>query len=276
MRHATDPVPDVMAARPDAPVRVAAAVDRALAKDAADRFPSMDAFVDELVASRNELPAPDSAQTMILPEKQVQQAARVQAPRARRRGRLLVPLVLLLLLLAAAGAGAYYVWHQNDTDSSGQTGGTPPATTPVHLAAFGAYDPPPGDGVERNDLLQNATDGDPATAWQTERYTTADFGNLKDGVGLVLSAGTTPVQLKSLTVHTPTPGFEAVIKASNGDGPWEVVSSPQAVHDGTTFSLDVPGQRSRYMIWITKLVQFDTGDPGKPYGAQISEVTAGR
>ena len=67
LRHTTDPVPDVLAARPDVPVRVAGAVERALAKDPGDRFPTMDAFVDELVACRNELPEPDAAQTMILP-----------------------------------------------------------------------------------------------------------------------------------------------------------------------------------------------------------------
>jgi hypothetical protein len=149
-------------------------------------------------------------------------------------------------------------------------------TTPVHLTATGAYDPPPGDGKERNDLLHAATDGNPATAWQTERYTTADFGNLKDGVGLVLSAGSSPVQLKSLTLQSPTPGFEAVIKAGTGDSPWEIVSSPQTVGQSTTFSLDVPSPRRLYLIWITKLVRFDTGDASKPFGARISEVTAGR
>jgi hypothetical protein len=27
------------------------------------------------------------------------------------------------------------------------------------------------------------------------------------------------------------------------------------------------------MVWITNLVRFDTGDPTKPFGARISEVT---
>ena len=39
--------------------------------------------------------------------------------------------------------------------------------------------------------MQNATDGRPSTSWETERYHSATFGNLKDGVGLVVDAGRT-------------------------------------------------------------------------------------
>src|SRR5581483_7464888 len=41
MRHTTDPVPDVLSERPEVPVRLGSAVERALAKDPADRFASM-------------------------------------------------------------------------------------------------------------------------------------------------------------------------------------------------------------------------------------------
>ena len=269
LRHTTDPVPDVLAARPDVPVRVAGAVERALAKDPGDRFPTMDDFVDELVACRNELPAPDAAQTMILPH-----AVPAPAPRAvgspRRRSRVTAFLLVLLLLAAVAGA-AYYLWHrQNGSSSSEAT--PPPAVVPLH--AVTAFDPPPGDGTERDDLVRNATDGSTSTYWQTERYTTAQFGNLKRGVGLVLDAGR-PVQLGSLAVISGTTGFVAVIKAgSSPDGPFTPVSSEQTAGSKTTFTLHVPRQERYYEIWITELVRSDTGDPTKPFVAQIAEVSA--
>ncbi|MGI8420657.1 MAG: protein kinase domain-containing protein, partial [Gaiellaceae bacterium] len=50
MQHVNSPPPSVLERRPDCPARVASAVDRALAKDPADRFPSMDAFAAELEA----------------------------------------------------------------------------------------------------------------------------------------------------------------------------------------------------------------------------------
>jgi hypothetical protein len=261
--------------RPDVPARVANAVERALAKEPDHRFASMDAFVDELVACRNELPAPDSAQTMILTEQQPRPAAAAPAvaTKARRRSRLVVPL-LVVLLLAAAGIGAYLLWrHQN---ASPTLGGRPAQAASVDVKAVAAYDPPPGDGVERNDLLGSATDGSASTYWQTEHYTTAQFGNLKRGVGLVLDAGKN-VKLGSLTIETATPGFSALIKdGSSPRGPFDtLVSAEQTVGGKTTFTLHVPTTQRYYVVWITRLTQFDTGDPSKPFGAQIAEVTAG-
>ncbi len=270
-RHATDPVPDVLAARPDAPVRLAAAIERAMAKDPSDRFASMDAFLAELVACRSELPTPDTAQTMILPDGLPLAESADRAPR-RRRSRLPVVALAALLLLAAIGIGAYYAFGR--AHETNGVANTPPAATDVQLRGFSTYDPPPGDGQERNDLVGLATDGSTGTSWQTEHYTTAAFGNLKHGVGLVLLTRPTPARLGSLTIQTSTPGFTAVVEAAAFDGAFHVVSSPQTVGGKTTFTLHVAEPRRLYMIWITKLVQFDTGDPTKPFGARISEVTA--
>ena len=269
LRHTTDPVPDVLDARPDVPVRFASAVERALAKDPDDRFATMDGFVDELVACRNELPAPDAAQTMILAAP-VAGAPQRSVGRSRRGGRVAL-LLLVLGLLAAIAAGAYYVWYRGGSTSS--AGGTPPPAANVPLRAVSAFDPPPGDGTERDDLVPDATDGSTSTYWQTERYTTAQFGNLKPGVGLVLDAGT-PVKLESLTVLSGTTGFVAVIKAGNSsEGHFTPVSSEQTAGGKTTFTLHVPEKERYYLVWITQLVSSDTGDPSKPFIARIAEVS---
>ncbi len=272
-RHTTDPVPDVLTERPDAPVRLAVAVERAMAKDPADRFPSMDAFLAELVATRKELPAPDAAQTMLLSQAPPPSVAVTEQLPARRRDRGPLVALLVLLLVAVAGGAAYLVYSHGKAASSGASP-PPPAASSVQLTATTAYDPSPGDGVERNDLLHFATDGSTATSWQTERYTTAAFGNLKKGVGIVLSTGAGPVKLGSLTVETPTPGFRAEVEAGDSEqGPFDVVSSDRTVASRTTFVLDVPEARRFYVVWITRLVAFDTGDPTKRYGARISDIT---
>src|SRR5947209_5612149 len=59
MQHVHEPAPSVLERRPDCPLRLAAAVDRALAKDPADRFPSMDAFAAELEAVLAQLGSAD-------------------------------------------------------------------------------------------------------------------------------------------------------------------------------------------------------------------------
>src|SRR4051794_24748330 len=55
MKHINEEPPSVLERRPDVPVRLAAAIDRALAKEPRQRFASMDAFAAELEACLAEL-----------------------------------------------------------------------------------------------------------------------------------------------------------------------------------------------------------------------------
>jgi hypothetical protein len=272
MRHRSDPVPDVLAERPDAPVRLAAAVERALAKDPRERFSSMDDFLAELIACRNELPAPEAAQTMIISDSSPLPGPAERLPR-RRRSRARLAALLVLVLLALLAGGAYYLFGRRH--KAPQLGTKPASAATVDLSAVGAYDPPPGDCHEGDQLVARATDGNPATYWQTENYTTAQLGNLKQGVGLVLDAGTA-LQLGSLTIQTTTPGFDAEIKAgASPSGPFPTTVSPsQTVGPRTTFTLHVPTESRYYVVWITKLAHFDTGDPSKQFSVRISEISA--
>jgi len=55
-KHAADPVPPLRDARPDAPPAVVVAIERALAKQPADRFPTVLDFADALAAKEVRLP----------------------------------------------------------------------------------------------------------------------------------------------------------------------------------------------------------------------------
>jgi serine/threonine-protein kinase len=258
MRHVSDPVPSISAARPDVPLRVDAALQRAMAKDPDERFQSMDDFVAELGACLAGLGDPDADRTVIVPP-QVQPRDR---PRRRRRRRW--PLVLLLVagVALAIAAGAYF-----GTRGSGSGGGNDGSGgAPVQLAASNAYDPN-GDGREHDEEVANATDGNPQTFWETERYDNVDFGNLKDGVGIVFDAGR-PVKLRSLTVVSDTPGYVAKVEAgASSDGPFASVSPSQTVGARTTFALSVDPARRYYLLWITRLAS------GYPR-SHVNEVTA--
>jgi hypothetical protein len=173
--------------------------------------------------------------------------------------------VLVLVLVAAIGVGAATYYLLRDSGSDGRNGGG--RGTAVHLVATNAYDPQ-GDGREHDEEVANATDGDPATAWETERYDTVDFGNLKDGVGIVVDAGRA-VQLGSLTILSDTPGYMARIEAgASSNGPFDAVSSTQAVGRRKSFSLSVDPARRYYLVWITRLA------PGYAR-THVNEVTAG-
>jgi hypothetical protein len=239
---------------------VDAALQRAMAKDPDDRFQSMSDFVVELGACLSSLGDVDAERTVI--------SAPAVQPRSRPRRRRLrfSPLVLLLVLLAAVGVGTgvYYALRSSGSRGGGDGGGG----SQVHLVASNAYDPH-GDGQEHDQEVPNATDGDPATFWGTEDYRgSLTFGNLKDGVGIVVGAQRA-VQLRALTVVSDTPGYVARIEAGTSPtGPFDSVSSSQTVGSRTTFSLSVDPARRYYLVWITRLA------PGYAR-THVNEVTAG-
>jgi serine/threonine-protein kinase len=261
MRHVNDPVPSVTAARPDVPLRVDAALRRAMAKDPDDRFQTMDELVAELSACLGGLGDLDDDRTVIV--------APPVEPRARprRRQRRWSPLVVLLVAVAAVAVavGAYYGVRRTDSDDGGGNGSGGPR---VHLVASNAYDPQ-GDGQEHDEEVANATDGNIATFWETEDYRgSVTFGNLKDGVGIVFDAGRA-VKLGSLTVVSDTPGYVARVEAGpSSTSGFTTVSQSQTVGRRTSFRLSVDPARRYYLLWITRLA------PGYPR-THVNEVTAG-
>jgi tRNA A-37 threonylcarbamoyl transferase component Bud32 len=262
MRHVTEPPPNVLDLRPDAPVRAADAVERALAKDPEDRFATMDEFVDELEVCVAELDfGPDRDATAIVRRPMVR-ASRRRRPRAQRSAWPLVLLVGGLAALAAVVALALFTDAdpvQEVRDVAGAARGSALAR-PIELAGVGAYDPYGGDG-EHDDEAPQATDGNPDTDWPTEGYTS---GLQKEGVGLVLDAGKA-VQLKELTVKTSTPGFTAEIRSGGSqEGPFETRVGKSAQATETT-KWELAGAAARYyVIWITELED----------RVRITEVTA--
>jgi len=269
LQHVNEPPPSVHERRPDVSPRLEAAVDRALAKDPAHRFPSMAAFAKELRACLAEVegdPAPppedDLAMTLVTPPAHVAPRSRSRARRRRRP----FGWVLLALVVAGAAFAAVFLVGGVGHDHGGSGGGGGPSGATVPLTGLTGYDPQ-GTGGEHDELAGRATDGNPSTAWTTETYDSQDFGGLKDGVGLMVDAGSA-VKLAHLTVTTPPPGFTAEIQSSDSStGGFTADSSSQTVSGTTTFTLN--GSTARYyVVWITQL------PPGGR--AEISEVTATR
>jgi eukaryotic-like serine/threonine-protein kinase len=258
MQHVSEAPPSLLDVRPDVPARVAHAVDRALEKDPAARFPTMDAFAAELEACLAQLgPGPDADATLVRQEP-VLRASRRRMARAGARRRL-VPLALILLGLAllALVVAAVLLHGSNGHVKRGTK--PAPAGKPIHLAGVTAFDPA-GDGAEHDDEAGNATDGNPSTYWTTEHYESFT----KPGVGLVLAAPRATAVTR-VTVTTDTPGFAARIESGTSqDGPFAPASPPRTVGRSTAFAVEGPARRY-YVVWITKL----------PQGvAHVNEVTA--
>jgi serine/threonine-protein kinase len=248
MKHLNDVPPNIHERRPDVPLRLGAVIERALEKDPADRFGSMDQFASELRQCLAELDTPDAERTLVVSSPVLRESAphHVRPPRSRK------PLIYALLALLAAAAIVAGILalggsKANKRPPAAATGGA------IALAGLTGYDPQ-GTGTpgEDNQGAPLATDGNPSTSWSTEHYTTPAFGNLKNGVGLVVDARRT-VSLKTISVTTDTPGYTAEIEAgSSPAGPFAADSSAKTIGSRTTFTLD--GKSARYyVVWITHL-----------------------
>ncbi|MFI8434214.1 serine/threonine protein kinase [Streptomyces sp. NPDC079020] len=189
------------------------------------------------------------------------------------------------LLIAALGLGSWQLAeallnHKNDNTDPGTTQTTPDVNDdknaikggkPITIAGARDYDPLGMDGSEKPGSIKNVHDGDPSTFWNTDGYYSADFGRLKEGVGVVLDlgkvqqvgavdvsflGGTTSVELRTTeasSVPALPGGFTKIAEGS-----------------GTKVSLK-PGKpvQARYvLVWLTNLPLSDDGN----YRGKVSDI----
>ena len=275
--------------RAGVPKAVEDVVLRAMARDPAHRYGSAGEFRAALLAAdRDTAPAGPltfthasdaSDATVATPRVDTDPTAAASPPPAfvrTERGWLVPTLVIVLVaaalivagVLVAGGGGLPHIGSSNN--NAGGANGT--AATITKAVAF---DPFGDDHAENNDQAPNATDGDPATYWQTQGYNDAAI-KTKPGVGLyvTLSNGTA---MSALKVNSPTSGWSAEIYVS--DGPKDDLTSWGApvtgksdIPAGTT-SFDLGGKKGgAVLIWITNLGN-DPGDDSGRFHARIAEVS---
>jgi eukaryotic-like serine/threonine-protein kinase len=241
MKHVHEPPPNSLDKRRDLPLRVAAAIDRALEKDPSHRFPTMDAFAAELEACLAELDrGEDGSATTVIPA-----AQRLKTPRRRKS---VSPVPILIGLAGALAIAAIVVGLLTLGGKHKEV----PVGAQVSISALTSYDPF-GDQTEHDRQVPLATDGDRGTYWTTEDYRSG-LDAVKQGVGLVLDAHGA-VQLSRITIVTDTPGFTAEIRATNIEGGTPTsVSDSQVVSGTTRFEIHPSaGPKRYYVVWITKL-----------------------
>src|SRR4051812_29988761 len=162
MKHINEPPPDIAARRPDLPLRLVAAVERALEKDPARRFRSMEELCAELRRCLAELKTPDADRTLIV-QSPVLRESRPHRVRARPRR---WPLYTLVLLLAAAAIVVSVLVLSGSKGTPHGSGGSGGGAGPVALNGTGNFDPQGSD--THADTASKATDGDPNTYWYTQ------------------------------------------------------------------------------------------------------------
>ena len=138
--------------------------------------------------------------------------------------------------------------------------------TPVSAVAFGPGGTSDGDNPQG---AAYALSGNAATPWYTSWYTTARFGNLQSGTGLLVDLGRTVTATRVSIRLGDTPGADLQVRAGTSASDLRVVA--RAYDAGGTVRLRLRSHpHARYLlIWFTLLPPDSAGT----YRAQISKVT---
>ncbi|WP_067628168.1 protein kinase family protein [Actinomadura latina] len=184
-------------------------------------------------------------------------------------------------LTVIVGIGAWALSGSGSKDDSGGDGAVDPkkssaapapSASALTVQSAKGVDPVGDDGGKGEGKGRLAIDGKSGTTWRSSFYTSADFGRLKEGLGLQLDMGKT-VKIKEIRAELPE-AAGAKIQLRIGDSPdpsaMQKVQTVTTSGPGST-TIQVPGTRSgRYvLLWFTELSQGTDGQ----FRAEVSEVT---
>ncbi|MFI6739501.1 protein kinase family protein [Nonomuraea sp. NPDC050451] len=181
--------------------------------------------------------------------------------------RVLMTLVVLLVI-AAVGVGAWTIGRSLGSPTKPEASGSSPSTSTSASAEAQVVKPkkaqgfdPLGDNNEKPEMADLAIDGKPGTLWKTERYTSADLGNLKKGVGLLLDMGKSMQISDVVATLSDAPG--ATVELKVGDSPdlssLKTVATEKNAAGKTTLTPDQPATGQYVLIWFTR-VPMDGGE----------------
>ena len=125
------------------------------------------------------------------------------------------------------------------------------ALIPASIAAFGPGGTGQGDSPQ---LANQALAGNAAAPWRSAWYTTAHFGNLQSGTGLLLNMGRTVTITSARIAMGNTTGADLALRI--GDSPTLASLAPAAHANGVggVVRLTTAPARGRYvLVWFTRL-----------------------
>jgi eukaryotic-like serine/threonine-protein kinase len=273
MKHVNEDLPDVQRRRPEASAAVALVVERATAKNPAERYEDVGEMIDDL-STALEVEAARAGSTTG-EATSVLDAVPPPKRKLSSRSRWSWAAILVLLLVV----GGVLLATKLISDGIGGGGANHGKGSVVQIDSATDYDPE-GDGQEVGSKVELVKDGDPTgTAWETEHYDSDTFAGTKTGpdpgVGIYVTTGS-PAKPKKMIVRTPTPGWNAQVFAVPSGPPEELtewgepVGETEDATSSTEISLDVPQPSRYFLLWFTKLSP--ARDQAGRYQAEISDI----
>jgi len=273
MKHVNEELPDVQRRRPEASAAVALVVERATAKDPAERYQTIGEMIDDLETAL-EVEAARAGSTT---GEATSVLDAVPPPQRKLSGRARWSWAAIALLLVVGGGALLAV----QLISSGIGGGGANKGKGGNVAISGATDyDPEGDGEEVSSKVELAADGDPTgTAWETEHYDSETFEGTKTGpdpgVGIYVTT-TSPATPKRMIVRTPTPGWNAQVFAAPAGPPSDITGWDEPVGEvseaegAQEIDLDVRQPSTYFLLWFTKASP--ARDQEGRYQIEISDI----
>ena len=255
MRLTNDPPPP-RSVRPGIPRGLEVAVMRSLAREPDDRFQT----AEEMSAALEHATPASTRRLREIP----------QAAPSRRRSVLRSWIAIPIVLLVVGGliVGGFLLLEDLGTREDSPGSVEPPEQTALEITNAYAFDPPPGDVEEHDESLANAFDGDLSTAWSTEGYSSAEFGGIKDGVGLALEMADA-AEIGRVAIDTDLSGWSFSVYPGEGPDAFDMTASlgDFQAEDGGAYEIE--STESGYvLIWITNLAPDGAGD----YRAIVNEI----
>jgi hypothetical protein len=155
-------------------------------------------------------------------------------------------------LANTASASPPVTASRSPTTSSSATAEAVRVLSAVSVAAFGPDGTSDGDNP---DIAWRVLTGDGTDAWQSQWYTTAAFGNLQAGTGLLLDMGT-PVSVSGARLELgASRGADVQLRLGDAPDLADLSTAASAYDVGGTVHLSLPAPvRARYvLIWFTLL-----------------------
>jgi serine/threonine protein kinase len=188
------------------------------------------------------------------------------------------------LLIAALGLGSWQLAdalmdrggesddrNQTQTTDGNDKAPTQAASKPIVISGASDFDPF-GDGSEKPSDIDKTHDSSSSTYWQTDFYTSADFGRLKPGLGVILDLGKVQQVGKVTVSFVGNTSVELLAASSDAGSQPTSFDSYTKVAGGSGVSVTLKPDESfesRYLlVWLTKLPQTKEGN----YRGRVADI----
>ena len=275
MKHVNEELPDVQQRRPEISAAAALVVERATAKDPAKRYQDIGEMIDDLSTALEVEAARAGSSTGEATS--ILDALPPPKRKLSSRARWSWLAIALLVLVGAGVLVAVQLTGSGELPGAGGGAQQGKGRT-LAIAAATDYDPE-GDGKESPETVELAADGNLSSAWSTEHYEDEEFAGTKTGpepVGVGLYVTTrSPASPDVMTVHTPTPGWNAFVYAVEGEAPdsideWgDPIGEVEGASKLQEIELNLGDlKRDTFLLWFTKAAEDGEGS----YAVEISEI----